>query len=443
MNLSIKQVPLYFSIILLGIGIYLIGYQIPRENFSILISVFSLSFFCLYILQKSQLEEKTLFSLGIAFRVLLVFSVPILSDDYFRFLWDGFLIQDGYNPFEYQPTELINNFKGSKIHNELYAGMNSPNYYSIYPPINQWIFFIASLTNSIYGGIIVIRLFIIGAEIATYAIIKKILNRYNLSHNRIWWYWLNPIVILELTGNLHGEGILTLFLLLALYNFAKLKDMNGGLLLGLSVLSKLFSLMFFPILLLKARWFRSKKILLGAIPIIIIAFLPFLNWTNANHFLQSIDLYFQSFEFNGSIFNIVKWVGYQILDYDIIKTAGPILSIIAFILILLTSWMFRFRNRLAIFKALTIMFCIYLFLSPIVHPWYCILPLALSLFTKMKFMIAWSATIFFSYVMYDSSLSAELKNTLVFFEYLIVFIVLLNDLKFSFSIKKIKSALQV
>ena len=254
MNLSIKQVPLYLSTILLGIGIYLIGYHIPRENFSILISVFALSFFGLYILQKSQLEEKTLFSLGIVFRLLLIFSVPILSDDYFRFLWDGLLIQDGYNPFEYQPTDLINHFKDSKIHHELYSGMNSPNYYSIYPPINQWIFFIASLTDSVYGGIIVIRLFIIGAEVATYSIIKKILQRYNLNDNRIWWYWLNPLVILELTGNLHGEGILTLFLLLALYNFTKLKDMNGGLLLGLSVLSKLFSLMFFPILLLKARW---------------------------------------------------------------------------------------------------------------------------------------------------------------------------------------------
>jgi hypothetical protein len=443
MNPTIKQVPLYFSTILLGVGIYLIGYQIPRENFSILISVFSLSFFGLYILQKSELDEKTLFSIGVAFRLLLILSVPVLSDDYFRFLWDGLLIHEGFNPFEYQPAELITNFKDSKIHNELFAGMNSPNYYSIYPPINQWIFYIASLPKSVFGGIVIIRLFIVAAEIATYSTIKKILQRYNLNQNRIWWYWLNPLVILELTGNLHGEGILTLFLLLALYHFVKLKDLNGGLLLGLSVLSKLFSLIFFPVLLLKARWFRSKKILLGAIPIIVIAFLPFLNWTNANHFLQSLDLYFQSFEFNGSIFNIVRWAGYKAFNFNIIKTAGPILSIIAFLLILLISWLFRFRNRLAIFKALTLMFCVYLFLSPIVHPWYCILPLTLSLFTNMKFMIAWSATIFLSYIMYDSSLSRNTKTTILFIEYIVVFAVLMNDLKKSFSFQKIKTAIQV
>ena len=442
MSIKTKQIPTYLSALILGVGIYLIGYKTPRENFAILISVFALCFFSMYVLQKSKIEEKALFRLGIIFRLLLIFSVPILSDDYFRFLWDGFLIQDGYNPFEFKPNELITRFNGSKIHNELYAGMNSPNYYTIYPPLNQWIFYISSLTKSIYGGIIIIRIFIICAEIATYSIIKKILKRYNLNSNRIWWYWLNPLVILELTGNLHGEGILTLFLLLGLYNFAKLKDFNGGILLGLSVISKLFSLMFLPILLLKVSWFRSKKILLGAITIIIIAFTPFFNWTNANHFLQSIDLYFQSFEFNGSIFNLVKWTGYEVFGFNIIKTAGPILSIITFILVLLISWVFRFRNRLEIFKALTLMFCIYLFLSPIIHPWYCILPLVLSLFTNMKFMIVWSATIFLSYVMYDSSLDHSFQNTLICFQYLVVFTFLWNDLKHSFYFRK-KSLTQV
>ena len=443
MSLKTKETPTYISALILGVGIYLIGYQSPRENFTVLISVFTLSFFSLYVLQKSQIEEKTLFRLGVILRLLLIFSVPILSDDYFRFLWDGFLIQDGFNPYEYKPNELITTFNGSKIHNELYAGMNSQNYNTIYPPLNQWIFYISSLTKSIDGGIIIIRIFIVSAEIATYLIIKKILKRYNLNSSRIWWYWLNPLVILELTGNLHGEGILTLFLLLGLYNFAKLKDLDGGILLGLSVISKLFSLMFFPILLLKVSWFRSKKILIGAITIIVIAFTPFFNWTNANHFLQSIDLYFQSFEFNGSIFNLVKWTGYELFGFNIIKTAWPILSITAFILVLLISWVFRFRNRLEIFKALTLMFCIYLFLSPVVHPWYCILPLTLSLFTNMKFMIVWSATIFLSYVMYDYSLDGNFKNTVICFEYLVVFAVLWNDLKHSFSFKKMKLLTQV
>ena len=148
-------------------------------------------------------------------------------------------------------------------------------------------------------------------------------------------------------------------------------------------------------------------------------------------------------EFNGSLFNFAKWFGYIFFDLDTVYSLGPILSFIAFILILIISWVFRFRNRLAIFKALTLMVCIYLFLSPIVHPWHCILPLILSLFTKMKFMIVWSATIFLSYVIYDNSFSDNFKNLLISFEYLVVFLVLINDLKNSFSFQKIKSSFKI
>lgn len=429
--------------LLLGTGIYGIGYQIPRENFPLLISAFALAFFGMILLQKSQIKEQTLFSLGLIFRLLLIAAVPILSDDYYRFLWDGLIIQNGYNPFEHTPEDLIQAFPNSKFHQELYAGMNSPKYFSVYPPVNQWIFYLSSLTGSIYGGIITLRLFIIGFEIGTYYILQKILHRFSLSTSRAWWYWLNPLVILELTGNLHGEGILICFLLIGLYHLAKLKDLKGGLFIGLSVLSKLFSLMFLPILLLKGRWFRSKKFMLGVIPICIIAFLPFLNLGNIAHILESIDLYFQTFEFNGSTFNVIKWIGYQTFGFDLIKIAGPILSFLSLLIILTLSWLYRFRNRLSMFKAFTLMFATYLFFSPIVHPWYAILPLALSIFTKMKFMIAWSGTIFLSYIAYSSNASQEIKTIVQTVEYLTVFIILYKDIQPTFSFQKIKAGLEL
>lgn len=438
---SIRKSSPYLGALFLGVGIYLIGYQIPRENFSSLIGSFSLAFYGMYLLQQSGIKDQNLFGLGLIFRLILIFSIPVLSDDYFRFLWDGLIIQNGHNPFEQTPQELISSFPSSKFHQELYEGMNSPNYFSVYPPINQWIFYLSSLTGSIYGGIITLRLFIIGFEIGTYYIIQKILLRFSLPSNKAWWYWLNPLVILELTGNLHGEGILICFLLIGLYHLAKLKDLKGGLFIGLSVLSKLFSLMFLPILLLKGRAYRSKKLLLGLIPILIISFIPFLNLGNYQHIIESLDLYFQTFEFNGSVFNLIKWLGYQVFGFDLIKIAGPILSLFAFVFILIISWLYRFRNRLSIFKALTLMFVAYLFCSPIVHPWYAILPLALAIFTPMKFMIAWSGSIFLSYAAYSSNLSQEFKSLFIALEYIIVFVVLYIDLKPSFSWIKIKAGL--
>ena len=46
---------------------------------------------------------------GISFRLVLFFAYPWLSEDFYRFIWDGFVIGENINPYEYTPSELINN----------------------------------------------------------------------------------------------------------------------------------------------------------------------------------------------------------------------------------------------------------------------------------------------------------------------------------------------
>ena len=334
-----------------------------------------------------------------------------------------------YKPFDFKPSELSHILNDNKFTKELYAGMNSPNYFSIYPPVNQWIFYFAALTKSTFGGILVLRTIIIGFEIGTYFIIKKISHRYKIKASKLAWFWLNPLVIIELTGNLHAEGILLFFLLTGLLSLSKLQDFKGGLLLSLSFCSKLFSLMFLPVLLLKGGRYRWWKLLIGIIPLFLISFTPFLNLNNAAHYLESLNLYFQSFEFNGSIFNLVRWIGFQIKGYDIIFIAGPVLSLISGLTILFISWKYRFRNRKVIFTGLTLMISTYLLFSPIVHPWYIIIPLGLGLFTNLRSPLVWAGFVFLSYSHYDENLPSIVKSSMILIEYLTVITFLFLDLK--------------
>lgn len=424
---------------LLLVGIYLFGYELDRANFPVILSVFSIAFFAFLQLQKSTLTEDKIFYIGLAARILLICAVPVLSDDYFRFIWDGKLIQNGYNPFEFTPDQLIDNFQNSPEMVTLWENMNSRGYFTVYPPVNQWIFYISGYFDSIFAGIIVLRLFIIGFEVGTYFVFKKIMERFSLPHKRIGLYWLNPLVIIELTGNLHAEGILVFFLLFALYNFSRLKDLKGGMIFSLSILSKLVSLMILPLLLMKARWFRSKKILLGIIPLLLIAFIPFLNWKNYHHFLSSIELYFRSFQFNGSIFNLIKATGSYFTDIDIVKIAGPILGLVTFLLIIFISLINRYKNRLNLFRTFAVIFSIYLFLSPVVHPWYCIIPLALGVIVNLKYTLAWSALIFLSYSAYHTNYSPTLNTVCLVAEYSIVFFLFYKEIIKPTSWRQIKN----
>lgn len=416
------------GVVFLFVCIMMIGYVIPRENFPLEIGFLALGVGGFFLAIKPN-QISNIFTIGIILRGILILAIPILSDDYFRFLWDGFLSSEGINPFDFKPSELESIYQNHPYASQLISKMNSPNYYSIYPPVSQWIFYLASLSQSLLGGIIIIRLFILGFEIGTYFIIKEILKRFSIDPKRIALYWLNPIVIIELTGNLHAEGILVFFLLYAALNLAKLKDIKGGVLLALSFCSKLFSLMFLPILVLKGGKYRSAKLFIGLIPIFLLSFSPFLKLDNLGNYAQSLQLYFQSFEFNGSFFNLIRWIGFQLKGYDVVQIAGPILSLISGVTISFISWRYQYSNRKVIFSLMALMISIYFFLSPIVHPWYIIVPFSLTLFGNFKFAQAWLFLGFLSYAFYDENVPEILKTSLIWIEYGVIFYLLKRDVK--------------
>ena len=43
--------------------------------------------------------------LGLLLRLVLMPSTPILEDDFYRYLWDGAVVSEGLNPYEYSPYQ--------------------------------------------------------------------------------------------------------------------------------------------------------------------------------------------------------------------------------------------------------------------------------------------------------------------------------------------------
>ena len=66
-----------------------------------------------------------------------------------------------------------------------------------------------------------------------------------------------------------------------------------------------------------------------ALIVFALSFLPFLNSALLEHFSATLALWFQKFEFNASLYYVVRWVGFQVKGYNIIATAGKILPLIA------------------------------------------------------------------------------------------------------------------
>ncbi|MGB3342896.1 MAG: glycosyltransferase 87 family protein [Aequorivita sp.] len=437
------RIPILFAI--LSLAFYLsFGYDLERSDFLKLITLYGALFIITYLfLEKWKPNFWFLAAVGLLFRLAFLLAIPNLSQDFYRFLWDGRLVAQGISPYLFTPEMYFAEVSSSlgiiiPQADELYRGMGplSAGNFSNYPPVNQLLFAIAGLlsSKSILGSVVILRILIILADIGILYFGKKLLQHLNLPVKNIFWYFLNPLIIIELTGNLHFEGMMLFYFIAAIYLLSKGKWFWAAILIGISVSVKLIPLLFLPLFL---RFFnrpnKTPKVLktFGVwIPkllvfyliigiVVVLTFLPFLSLEFLQNFSDTIALWFQNFEFNASIYYIIRWIGFQIVGWNIIGTIGKILPVL---ILLFVFGMAFFKKNNSIKQLLTTMlFAIsfYFLLSTTVHPWYLATPLLLSVFTKYKFPIVWSLMVILSYSAYGKG-GFEEHHLLISLEYIVI-----------------------
>lgn len=404
-----------------------LGYHIERyQTYHLLVAYSSVFISYLFLLQKRDKWE-VLLILGILARVALFLSPPSLSDDVYRFIWDGTLLKNGIHPFAELPSFYLNHqIDGLSI--ELYEKLNSPNYFTIYPPSNQLLFL---LSVQFEGGwlttINILRLILLSAEIGSFFLLRELLQIFRKDQNLVFWYFLNPLVVLEVVGNLHFEGLVVFFILLGIFGYEKNKHWISSTGFGLAIGTKLLPVIYLPFLFF--RGFKTRKwwvaILSGFIGILTL--LPLLNETFINGMTSSLDLYFRKFEFNASIYFIAREIGFEMYGYNNIARIGPLLSIISFLSIISLSVVASVKHWV-LPKAFLFILVIYILFGTVIHPWYIIPLIAFGLLSNYWFPILWSFMIFLTYTGYSET-GFELPMWIVSLEYLTVLIFGLIEIK--------------
>lgn len=352
---------------------------------------------------RSEYDVWMFMAVGLLCRALLLFSLPQLSDDYFRFIWDGRLAIQGIHPFDALPSYYAKQgFPVAGLDAGLFEKLNSPDYYTVYPPVAQAIFAFACriFPDSISGSVFVMKFLLLLMEFGSIFLLWRLLRRFNLPAKNVLLYALNPLVIVEIVGNLHFEGAMVFFFLLAMYWGSKSKLAFSAGAMALSVASKMVSLLALPFLL---RQLGIRKALLyylifGVVTVLLFA--PLLNGAFLHNFGDSLNLYFRQFEFNASLYYIARWVGYQQTGFNKISLIGPILASVAALIILLSALLSRHKSWDKLPQALLFAICTYLFFSTTVHPWYLCMPVALSVLSRYRFAVVWSAVAILSYHKY-------------------------------------------
>lgn len=413
----------YFLFPLAILGTILLGYFSEQNEFPKIALGYGMMWaFYLYIIKNGiNNPVKLLIFAGIFLRIILIPTYPPLSDDYFRFIWDGHSIMEEGNPYYLKPTELI---KGNE--NELlihiYDDLNSKIYFSVYPPLLQGVFTISTwlFPKSILGSVIVMRLFLIAFEIGSIFFITKILDKFSLPKWQVLLYALNPLVIMEISGNLHFEGMMIFFLLGSIYLLAYSKHViYAAISMGLAIGAKLLPVIFIPFLLHKLG--IKKAFIFGIVAglVSILSFYMIWDSTLFFNFLDSIRLYYKSFEFNGGIYYLFREIGYLFRGYNEIATIGPGLALLSALGIVSLAIFDRKKDISRLPMLFLFGLSLYQLCSTTVHPWYIAPLVALASLTSFRFTILWSALILLTYINYSYSPYHE-NIWIVALEYILV-----------------------
>lgn len=342
--------------------------------------------------RRDAMSTRQVIALGIAFRVAFLPLPPVLSDDAYRYVWDGLLQVEGVNPYAFRPAEI----QRTALQQEpIFERLNSASYYSVYPPLSQFIF--------AFGG-----LFYEWGWAASYYVIKGLfaaleiagmllLARMVAARNLMWYAW-HPLALVEGAGQGHAEAAAVLFLVATVWSVRRKSPVGASLALAAAALVKLYPIVLFPLLWRRFGW---RRVWPGAALATVVC-LPYASWSAPAHFADSLRLYVQLFEFNAGPYYAIKQGLWGVTGQDWSKILGPAMGVL-FVASLPVLYTLDARRQWPFARSALWVFGAFFLCSTTVHPWYLlsIVPLAVLVGTPVwvwLWLAAWSMGTYLFYV---------------------------------------------
>lgn len=240
---------------------------------------------------------------GLIFRLTLLPLAPASSTDVYRYLWEGLVQVNGFDPYTVPPSDETLAFL-AEAHPEIHERINHADIPTIYPPTAQGLF---RLNAVLFGGSL------LGWKLILLAF--DALLAYALWHlTRAWrlpsWslcgvLWC-PLLILETYEGGHLDLVGVTLVVLAVLAVVRGRDVLAGIALGLSVDVKYPWPLLVMLLLLAQSGQRRRGFVtagVGAL-VAVLCWGPYLSglrtaWSTAR-------LFAETWRFNGSLFDLLR-----------------------------------------------------------------------------------------------------------------------------------------
>jgi alpha-1,6-mannosyltransferase len=201
------------------------------------------------------------------FRLSIIFYLPYLSDDIYRYVWDGRVQATYINPYRYMPAdESLAHLRDEKIYPHINRRDSA---HTIYPPVAEAAFL---LVTRLSESVTWMKAAMIGFEAVAIWAIVQLLGSFGFAPQRVLIYAWHPLVVWEFAGSGHVDALAIALIALALLARRKHAEVLTGVLLACATCVKLFPAVLFPALY--KRWDWKMPVAFAAT--VSIAYLPYL-----------------------------------------------------------------------------------------------------------------------------------------------------------------------
>jgi hypothetical protein len=305
----------------------------------------------------------------------------MLSDDLYRYLWEGRLWLEGFNPYRLAPDDPV----AAHLRDQAWSHINNKPLASIYPPISQMLF----VATAAFGGTATsVKVLALLAHLVSAAVAGHLTG----SSRTTLALALNPLLLSEAALNGHFDVLCGLSLLVAVWSLGQRRFVRAGAATVAAIGLKLVGLVLLPLF-----WRRPKALLATALGAALMV-VPLFGWRVPADPVSGTGQFAARWRGNESLFAAVDSLSREVLNDDLAHLVARVLVALALV------WLCIFvaRRNLPPLQSARVLVWAVLLLSPQVHPWYLAWLLPLELAAGASAGLAWSALVLIAYAPLDS-----------------------------------------
>jgi hypothetical protein len=340
---------------------------------------------------------------AILFRLFLLLTTPTLSDDVYRYLWDGHLVSNGVSPY-------LHAIEASQLDGLAVPVRDLANHTwmaSPYLPAAQGVFAVLAWLFPLQP--LVMQAAMVGFDLLTALLIARLLPIAGLPGRYSLIYLWNPLIVVEAAHGAHVDALMVALTMLALWltlgagkrtgdapeagrsgptpgegEIGKGRpsshtwwDSLGAVVLALATLTKPLPALLLPVLLPRWRW--RPLILYGLILAVLIVPAGLIaGWglggpLDGRGLFGPLRVYIEQWNFNSGLFHGLErgLIGLGMDPGAAGRIAKRMMGLAMLAVLLAVTWLaHRRRSTRGFLRLATVPFLAYILLTTTVHPWY-------------------------------------------------------------------------